>query len=48
MSAQSQDSPAGDTPISDTSLRAIRAALVAPQDCDAFDSGLNVSGLTMV
>jgi hypothetical protein len=40
MAAQPQDSPAGDMPIPETSLRAIRAALVVPQDRDAFDAGL--------
>ncbi|MCP9952929.1 DUF6247 family protein [Actinomadura madurae] len=40
MTAQPQDYPVGGTPVPEKSLRAIRAALVVPQDRDAFDSGL--------
>ncbi|WP_396454330.1 DUF6247 family protein [Actinomadura sp.] len=40
MTAQPQDYPAGGTPVPEKSLRTIRAALVVPQDRDAFDAGL--------
>ncbi|WP_395111606.1 DUF6247 family protein [Actinomadura sp. SCN-SB] len=39
MTAQPDERPGG-TPLPDKSLRAIRAALVVPQDREAFDSGL--------
>ncbi|TDD75792.1 DUF6247 family protein [Actinomadura rubrisoli] len=40
MTAQPQDYPAGGTPSLEKSLRAIRSALVVPQDREAFDAGL--------
>ncbi|MFF5262217.1 DUF6247 family protein [Actinomadura viridis] len=40
MTAQPQDYQPGSTPMPDKSLRAIRAALVVPQDREAFDTGL--------
>jgi hypothetical protein len=42
MSAQPHYVPAA-APLPDKSLRAIRAALVVPQDRDAFDSGLDLA-----
>jgi hypothetical protein len=38
--AQPHDVPPGDAPRPERNLRAIRAALIVPQDRDAFDSGL--------
>ncbi|MFL6055704.1 MAG: DUF6247 family protein [Actinoallomurus sp.] len=40
MTAQPHDSVPGSTPDAAKSLRAIRAALVVPQDREAFDAGL--------
>lgn len=40
MTAQPQDYPAGGAPLPEKSLRAIRTALVVPQDREAFDAGL--------
>ncbi len=40
MTAQPQDYGPSDAPLPDKNLRAIRAALVVPQDRDAFDAGL--------
>ena len=40
MTAQPQDFLPGGTPDPARSLRAIRAALVVRQDCEAFDAGL--------
>lgn len=40
MTAQPQDYPAGGASLPEKSLRAIRSALVVPQDREAFDAGL--------
>ncbi|MEV5408279.1 DUF6247 family protein [Thermopolyspora sp. NPDC052614] len=40
MTAQPQDFASADMPMPDKNLRAIRAALVVPQDREAFDAGL--------
>ncbi|WP_189236986.1 DUF6247 family protein [Planomonospora parontospora] len=40
MTAQPQDLPASVPPAPEKSLRAIRTALVTPQDREAFDAGL--------
>ncbi len=40
MTAQPQDFLSADAPLPDKNLRAIRAALVVPQDREAFDAGL--------
>lgn len=40
MTAQPQDFAVGSAPEPEKSLRAIRAALVVPEDRDAFDAGL--------
>ncbi|WP_433217662.1 DUF6247 family protein [Microtetraspora malaysiensis] len=40
MTAQSHDFVPGETLLPDKNLRAIRAALVVPEDREAFDAGL--------
>ncbi|GII57472.1 hypothetical protein Pth03_58610 [Planotetraspora thailandica] len=40
MSAQPHDFMPADSPLPEKNLRAIRAALVIPQDREAFDAGL--------
>ncbi|GAA4596328.1 hypothetical protein GCM10023194_68230 [Planotetraspora phitsanulokensis] len=40
MTVQPHDLMPGDSPLPEKNLRAIRAALVVPQDREAFDSGL--------
>lgn len=40
MTAQPHDFVPGETPLPEKNLRAIRAALVIPQDREAFDAGL--------
>ncbi|MGV9600239.1 DUF6247 family protein [Streptosporangium sandarakinum] len=40
MTAQPQDVVSSPSPMPEKSLRAIRAALVVPQDREAFDAGL--------
>jgi hypothetical protein len=43
MTARPQDYGPSDAPLPDKNLRAIRAALVVPQDRDAFDAGLKAA-----
>lgn len=40
MTAQPHDFVPGETPLPEKNLRAIRAALVVPEDREAFDAGL--------
>ncbi|MEV4326383.1 DUF6247 family protein [Microbispora rosea] len=40
MTAQPHDFMSGETPLPEKNLRAIRSALIIPQDREAFDAGL--------